>query len=334
MADTLNDARFAPVTIPVIVQIGATFSIEDFSTQIFAPLSKLLRLARPVEICLSVFNVMHIFVDKIGRELHCDLLFPIFLNALQNNDARLQMAAVERFPLIVHSLNPSTVSNVAVPRISELLLSTDNPDIVRAVIASLAGCLDLIEHDIFVDIVLPKLATAWRRTSSLELARCLPTLLRRLCPSLGAALREIVPLCSIVLAVPGTDLDVQAQLVDISLAQLSRVATERIAQPIEPRADANVLEIPAPRPVMTIIDRPEAAEPKRPKWSKKPPSDEEPGFDLPPDESGGADLDFVSDILAARSQPKQPLKLATVNEARPPKEPPRRVGRAASGNPS
>jgi hypothetical protein len=337
MADTLINGRFAPVTIPLIVEIGATFSIEEFSTEIFAPLSKFLRVTRPAEICLSVFNVMHIFVEKISRELHCDLLFPIFLNALKNDDIRLQAAAVEHFPLIARSLNPSTIRNVALPRISELLLSADHPDILRAVITSLGDCLDLVEHDVFTDIVLPKLAVAWRRTSSLQLAQSLPTLLQRLRPSLGPALREMVPLCSIVLASPEVDLEAQAQLVEISVAQLGRVAAERRAQPIERRAETDVLEVPAPRPRMTIIERPDAAEARKPKWSKTAPPDEESAFDLPSpalDEDGGADLDFVNDVLAAGSQPRPPLKLVTVSEVRPPRDPQPRVARMASGNPS
>jgi hypothetical protein len=329
LEETMADNRYAPVTIPLIVQIGSTFDRRDFLPQIFSPIGKLMTVTRPPETCLSVFTVMKILLEKLEKDQHGDLLLPIYLAALQSEDPRLHNAAVKNFPLIAASLPPTSIRSVAIPKLSDLFINTKFPEIIQACIETLTFCLSYVDQDDFARIVLPKIGNAWRRVASPQIARALPPLLEVLTPSIDVTMRELVPLIAIVLSISAVDARTQLRLIAVGQRAFQRVASERtlesrendeieegaheleaLPEPQQPE----VLEIPQPKPVRRVVERPEPKETKRPNWSavfKKPETESEPSaFDLPspaPNTAGDDEVWFNS------GQTQEEIDAAVVN---------------------
>jgi hypothetical protein len=341
MGETLAENKYGPATIPLILQIGASYDRRDFASEIFAPLGKLMSVTKPPEMSLAALNSLKILLDRIDPDDHYDLVFPIVLAALQTDDLRLQVTAVRSVPLIVATMAPSAVRNVAIPKISDLLGSSLHHDVVSSCVESLTECLSKIDPDTFCEIALPKVLLGWRRIRTSQLAGSIFELLKKLEPSLDVTMRAIIPLIADILAFPAVDPPIQLKLAKMGQAAFQRILVDRKLEErsVDCRATASdpLLEEltsitqpgqrpsvplePPPKPIPHIVPRPDPGEVKRPKWSaalkpKTPPTepavqpDEEKFFWESEEKPEREELDaaVVNEILEGDKDEKPPLK--------------------------
>ena len=228
MNETISDSRFGPATIPLIFQIGAFFDRRDFMNTLFSPLSHLLTMVKPPEMLLSVFSVMKILLDRIDKEKHFELLYPIYTAALQSSDPRLHSTAVNYLPMIIKTLNTSILKSSLIPKIGEFIKVSQDPVTVSNCISVLESCLNRIDHDTFCEIALPLLIESWKRLSSDILAKTIIGILDQLNPTeMEAKLLYIIPLASLMLTNTSLESSIQLKLVNISQNIYMQLITER-----------------------------------------------------------------------------------------------------------
>ena len=290
MSETLAENRFGPVTIPLIFQIASMYDRREFTNDVLKPLWNLLTTTYPPEMCLAVFSVMKIILDRVDPERHYDVVFPIFQAAIQSNDSRLQLVAIRYIPLLVITVPSSCIRTSILPKLTEILASSNDQEIVCKTITCFVECLDRIDHDSFAEIVLPKVQYAWRRMHSPQMGQSVASMVEKMKPSLEVTMKYLVPAISEIISVAGVDPVTQLKLAKMGKAAFDRIMTERkleeraatwkepvveslddeialLAQ--EKKQKMNPPKLKA-KPAVKVVARPERVEePHVPKWSVK-----------------------------------------------------------------
>ena len=288
MNETLEENRFGPVTIPLIFQIASMYDRREFTSDVLKPLGNLLTSTKPPEMCLAVFSVMKIILDRVDSDRHYDVVFPIFQAAIQSNDPRLQLVAIKYIPLLVVTIPATCIRSTILPKLTEILVSSTDEDIVCKTMNCFGECLDKIDHDSFAEIVVPKIQVAWRRMHSPKLGRAAAMILEQMKPSLDMTMRYTVPAISEIVAVSGVDPVTQLKLAQIGRASFDRIIAERKLEerastwkePVVDDLDEEIALLakeqkekmkppkPKPKPPVKIVARPEPVEESHaPKWS-------------------------------------------------------------------
>lgn len=231
MNETLSDGRFAPVTIPLVFQIGSNFDRREFMNHIYQPLSHLMTLTKPPEITLAIFSVMKILIDRIESDRHIDFIYPIYNAAFQSTEPRLHSAAVTYLPLIIKTLTTHSLKMTVIPKLNEFLKTQQNPTTISDCILSLGECAHRIDHDTFTELLFPTFTNVWRMSPSQIVAAALIDVIEQVRPNVDTKMRYIIPLVSSILADKIVDVQSQVKLIQSAQSTFSQFINERNLSP-------------------------------------------------------------------------------------------------------
>ena len=179
MNETLNDKRYAPVTIPLIIQIGSNLEQKEFNFLI-VKLGKLLYTTKPPEVMISVFSILNILIDKIENGKHFQVLFPIFRESILSNDIRLQNFAAEFIPLLLTKISSQEIIKSVIPILTKLITKSEDPTIISNAISSLSETISIVGTETFVNIVISKIQDSLTDVKTEEIASSIIYLIEKL----------------------------------------------------------------------------------------------------------------------------------------------------------
>lgn len=278
MDETKNDFRFGPVTIPLIFHIASNFDRREFQNEVVSHLSNLFITTNPAEIILALFSVMPIFLDRVDKEKHYDIIYPTFQAALQSNDSRLQMAAVSNIPLILKSISPTPLRSNVVPRLLDVLSTSNDPEIVANVIDCLSKSRNVIGNETFIEIAFLPITYTFNRIRSSLLAGPLIDLIESMNVNTQIKMTYIVPLASQLLALEDVAVGYQIRLITLIQQSLIKIAKDRNLadsqpqhhpQEHQPAKQPSPVQDPPPPPKKRISDTTPRYQPKAHKFAKK-----------------------------------------------------------------
>lgn len=213
MNETLTDSRFGPVTIPLLIQIGALFDRREFLNVVYSPIQNLLTVTKPPEMTLSIFSVMRILIDRIDPERHIDLIYPIYNAAFQSNDKRLHSTAMSYLPMLIKTLHTTALKNTIIPKLIEFMKTTQDPNIASNCISTFTETLNRIDHDTLTKMISSTLTETWQRFKTDDVGTAIIGFIEKVEPEIDIKMGYLIPLIATILSSQILDPKSQIKLV-------------------------------------------------------------------------------------------------------------------------
>ena len=227
ISEVQNEIRFGPLLIPFCVTIGKDMDNDEFYKQIVVPLAKFFTVSNPPDVLSSVFAVLDVLVNKIDKDKQYDIIYPIFISALQSNSPRLHNEATEHIPLLINSMTQQSIQASFFPRLLEFITQTNDISTIQACIKCMVPCTVKIDSDWFAQTVLPKLLEVVLKRNSPEFAAPIAEMLEKVRPSTESCLKYVIPLSSTILSLPQVENHIQLKFCNIISGVVDRIKKER-----------------------------------------------------------------------------------------------------------
>jgi hypothetical protein len=190
--------------------------------EIIVPLKPVHHKTDPEDLALANLSVTPIIVDQ-----HFDVLYPLFVASLQSQPTRLRAEAVKHIPLVVAGTTERQIFSSLVPALLTFVDEIQDLGIVCSVVDCLAKCLVKVNHDVFRELVFPKLVLCWCRARSGELAAAIESLLAKLKPTPPKVCKFVLPMASDVLSSRLAEAPTETKLAAIVHAAVGAIVTDR-----------------------------------------------------------------------------------------------------------
>jgi hypothetical protein len=222
LRQVLADDRYAPALVPLLLNLAARFDAAYFASAVDA-LRALLQRVTPPQLALANLSVAPLLAER-GNQ--AETLQPLFVAALQSDEAEVRAEALARLPAVVAGLGARAVLDSLVPALAALLLAADCAGCCAAV-ECLGLCLERVPADDFCERAIPGIGRAWERIAEPPLARAIQRLLTLLRPSPDPICRFVVPLAAGILASPVAERDVGLGMVAVIGTAMDAVIGQR-----------------------------------------------------------------------------------------------------------
>ena len=227
ISEVQTEIRFGPLLIPFCITIGKDMDNDEFYQQIVTPLAKYFTISNPPEVLSSVFSVLEILVQKVDKEKQYDIIYPIFISALQSNSAKLHDEATQHIPLLINSMTQQTIQASLFPRLLDFISQSTDVSTISACIKCMVPCTAKIDSDWFAQTVLPKLLEVIFRKNSPEFAEPIAEMLEKVRPSTESCLKYVIPISSTLLSLSQVENSIQLKFCNIITGVVDRIKKER-----------------------------------------------------------------------------------------------------------
>jgi SCY1-like protein 2 len=249
-----NDIRFAPVLLGSIFAASSSFTVSEFTENVFKKISFLTVVIDPPQVTIALIQNLPLILEKTDQKYHADSVYPIMFNALQSNQDILQRECLKKLPVVIEKIAESAVQQTLIPRLVELANTTKETSLVSSCITSISICLDKADNDQFLRTSLPKIYEAWRKNQNAKVAVSMCDLIEKIKASYKTMLSRGIPVAADITSNSVTEPYIQRRLCDWMVKVINNYKTSgRLDEAHDPVPDVLSVESTdsvAKKPVM------------------------------------------------------------------------------------
>ena len=213
MNEVLSDLRFGTVSLPIIYNIGDKMSKSDFMDLIMKKLGKLMYTMNPPAFGCAILEGMDIVINHIDKGVIHEIVYPILIQGVNSPSSPVQIEALRHFPNFISLSTENNILYTIIPQINSYLLKTVDLKVIKYLLSSYECALDIIDHNLFVEVVFPKLLILWKNSLQLELSKPLAILILKQKATTLYIIRFVIPLACEIL----TDENIDSEIQDVLL---------------------------------------------------------------------------------------------------------------------
>ena len=225
--EILQENRYAPILFPVIVQIGKNFTNIEFENEILKPCSSILIITKPPEIMLSIFSIINILMEKINPEKQYDIIYPIYLAALQSEFSKLHEEAIKNMPLVIKTMPQNAIYQSLIPKLLEFLNNSEDPQTLSSCVICLSHIIIKTDVDQFIEQTIPKISLILKRCQNIEFINSILLLFEKSFPNIDICFKFLIPLASEILSISNLPSNIQLKFITFISNALEKVKRER-----------------------------------------------------------------------------------------------------------